>query len=110
MDAGGMGWFTDLGQRVDAGWQRAGRNEHAFPEIATQALGELPPPPSLGAVPVLRHAIADGLTAEQDAGTFGQPSLVLHRARDFYISALYWLDGTTSIHQHAFSGAFRVLE
>jgi hypothetical protein len=27
----------------------------------------------------------------------------------FYIDVYYWLDGTTEIHQHAFSGAFQVL-
>src|SRR5262249_38085080 len=41
---------------------------------------------------------------------FGQPPVTLYRARDFYISALYWLEGTTDIHEHGFSGAFRVLE
>jgi hypothetical protein len=25
------------------------------------------------------------------------------------IEALFWVDGTTSIHQHSFSGAFQVL-
>jgi hypothetical protein len=28
----------------------------------------------------------------------------------FYIQILFWLDGTTQIHQHEFSGAFHVLE
>ena len=27
----------------------------------------------------------------------------------FFVSTLMWLDGTTAIHQHSFSGAFRVL-
>lgn len=34
----------------------------------------------------------------------------MYRARDFYIDVLLWLDGTPSIHEHSFSGAFRVLD
>ena len=33
----------------------------------------------------------------------------LYHGGAFDISALFWLDGTTSIHQHAFCGAFHVL-
>ncbi len=42
-------------------------------------------------------------------GKFGEPPLSLYRAEHFDISVLTWLDGTTSIHQHAFCGAFQVL-
>jgi hypothetical protein len=35
--------------------------------------------------------------------------VTLFRSEHFYIAALYWLDGTTDIHQHGFAGAFRVL-
>ena len=42
-------------------------------------------------------------------GKFAEPPLSLYHGGDFDISALTWLDGTTSIHQHAFCGAFHVL-
>jgi hypothetical protein len=42
-------------------------------------------------------------------GRFAEPPVSLYRGSDFDISALTWLDGTTSIHQHAFCGAFHVL-
>jgi hypothetical protein len=41
---------------------------------------------------------------------FGQPPLVLHHEDDFFIQALVWMEGTTAIHDHAFCGAFMVLE
>jgi hypothetical protein len=41
---------------------------------------------------------------------FGEPPITLYRGRRFYIEALFWLDGTPAIHQHAFSGAFQVLQ
>jgi hypothetical protein len=42
--------------------------------------------------------------------TFGQPPLVLHHEGDFFIQALTWMEGSTAIHDHAFCGAFMVLE
>ena len=33
----------------------------------------------------------------------------MYRGRGFYIDVLFWLDGTTNIHQHGFWGAFQVL-
>ncbi|AVP96096.1 hypothetical protein C7S18_02305 [Ahniella affigens] len=40
---------------------------------------------------------------------FAEPPLSLYHGKHFDISALTWLDGTTSIHQHSFCGAFHVL-
>ena len=36
--------------------------------------------------------------------------LVVYRGDGFYIELLIWVDGSTSIHQHGFSGVFRVIE
>ena len=46
--------------------------------------------------------------ADLDA-KFAEPPVSLYRSGDFDISALIWLDGTTSIHQHSFCGAFHVM-
>lgn len=42
--------------------------------------------------------------------SFGQPSITLFRTERFRIEALFWLTGTTAIHQHGFAGAFMVLD
>ncbi len=53
---------------------------------------------------------ADALCKQADLeGKFAEPPVSLYHGGDFDISALTWLDGTTSIHQHAFCGAFHVL-
>ncbi len=53
---------------------------------------------------------ADTLCKQADLdGKFAEPPVSLYNGGDFDISALTWLDGTTSIHQHAFCGAFHVL-
>lgn len=40
---------------------------------------------------------------------FSNLPLVVYRDRDFFIELLVWCGATTEIHQHSFTGAFRVL-
>ncbi len=42
-------------------------------------------------------------------GRFGDPPITLYNSPRFHIDIYFWLDGTTSIHQHAFCGAFQVI-
>lgn len=104
-------YAVSLGQAVERAW--AGHRFHfgAFPEVATRCLTEVEVPAALDATTVLRSVAASRhLVAQEDRQSkFGRPPITLWRGRDFFVSALFWLDGTTSIHQHGFSGAFRVL-
>ena len=102
-------YFTELGKTVYARWKAVDFSLEAFPSIAAKALGEKPP---------ARHAdlgklIVDFLLNDdqpyQSSSGFGQPELILHDNPKFYIQALFWMDGTTDIHQHGFSGAFHVM-
>jgi hypothetical protein len=102
-------YFTELGKTVYARWKAVDFSLEAFPAIAAKALGEKPP---------VRHAdlgklIVDFLLNDeqpyQSSSGFGQPELILHDNPRFYIQALFWMDGTTDIHQHGFSGAFHVM-
>ncbi|MGI8469286.1 MAG: hypothetical protein ACR2N3_12620 [Pyrinomonadaceae bacterium] len=43
------------------------------------------------------------------AGRFDDPPITLYNSPRFHIDIYFWLDGTTSIHQHGFCGAFQVL-
>src|SRR5690606_15983271 len=45
----------------------------------------------------------------QTQSGFGQPEIIAYDHPRFYIQLLFWLDGTTDIHQHEFSGAFHVM-
>jgi hypothetical protein len=42
-------------------------------------------------------------------GQFGDPPLTLWRSSRIIVDVYTWMDGTTSIHEHAFRGAFAVL-
>ncbi len=41
--------------------------------------------------------------------SFGQPPVTVFHCERFYIDVLFWVDGTTILHQHAFCGAFHVM-
>jgi hypothetical protein len=109
-DAGGnmMKAFQDLGQMTEATWSRLGGHEEAFPEAATLALGESG---VLNQVDV--SSIVDWFAGndvpEQYANEFGQPPINVYVADKFYIHVLFWLDATTAVHAHGFTGAFGVL-
>jgi hypothetical protein len=104
--------FERLGNRILRLWRMDHFKTERFSAIALSALEE-----ELRAQPIDRSEIIDwalgaGRMAPQFdlAGTFGEPPITLYSAPEFVIEVLFWVDGTTSIHEHSFSGAFHVLE
>ena len=101
--------FDQLGKVVDAQWDKAGRTESSFAEIATTALTD-----SRVLTTIEPRDIAIWLTKGHDvpgqnASDFGQPPVNVYVGNGFYVQVLFWLDSTTAIHEHSFSGAFGVL-
>jgi hypothetical protein len=106
-----LAYFDRLGDRVDQAWSAAGRRADLLPDIATRSLSDLPVPDSLSPEVIL-SLLADGSHLPKQrasSDTFGQPPAVVYRRPDLEIQAITWMEGTTSTHQHAFDGAFRVL-
>lgn len=103
-------FFVDLGRRVRERWQAADFSLAAFPSLACKALEENPPATQVDLTALTRSFLRDDEQPHQTASGFGQPELVVFDDPRFYIQLLFWLDGTTQIHQHEFSGAFHVLE
>lgn len=103
-------YFSQLGHRVLQSWKETNFSLPAFPEIARSALQDHPPSDMVD----LNALVADFLLSDdqpnQSASGFGQPELIVFEHPRFYIQVLFWLDGTTDIHQHEFSGAFHVME
>jgi hypothetical protein len=102
-------FFVDLGRRVRAQWQAVDFSLAAFPGIAQTALEENPPATQVDLMALTRSFLREDEQPLQTASGFGQPELVVFDDPRFYIQILFWLDGTTQIHQHEFSGAFHVL-
>lgn len=102
-------FFTTLGRTVSTRWQAANFSPATFPEIARAALAAQPPSEYVDVPALLRDFLLDDAQAFQTTSGFGQPELIVHDEPRFYIQVLCWLEGTTDIHQHSFSGAFHVL-
>jgi hypothetical protein len=103
--------FEKLGALVESRWKAENYSEQVFPDIAAKALVESDLPARVDPWEIIRWVHASGsLPQQMDVdGRFGNPPITLFAGPRFYIDVYYWLDGTTSIHQHAFTGAFQVL-
>lgn len=103
-------YFAELGRVVLERWKAQNFSLEAFPAIATEAMEELPPSENVDRDELVREFLLNDEQPAQTQSGFGQPELVVYDNPRFYIQVLFWLDGTTQIHQHEFSGAFHVME
>ena len=106
-----MQLFQELGELIEGRWRDENYSEQVFPELAAQALTESNLPAQVDPWEIIRWVQgAATLPDQKDAeGRFGDPPITLYAGPRFYVDVYFWLDGTTSIHQHAFTGAFQVL-
>jgi hypothetical protein len=102
--------FTQLGRSVLAEWKGQNFSPSAFPEIACGALEARPPAEHVELSALIREFLVEDEQPFQTQSGFGEPELVVYDDPRFYIQLLFWLEGTTDIHQHKFSGAFHVLQ
>jgi hypothetical protein len=107
-----LDFFRDLGLTILDRWGRADFDAPAFPDIAAGALVDRPPSAHVDPMDVIRWVHETPLLVPQTdlPARFGQPPVDVFHCERFYIHVLFWLDGTTAIHQHGFSGAFHVMQ
>jgi hypothetical protein len=103
--------FQEFGKFIEGLWREANYDEHAFPSIAAQALIEAQLTDRVDPWEIIRwvHRTTDLPQQADIEARFGNPPVTLYMGSRFYVDVYYWLDGTTEIHQHSFSGAFQVL-
>lgn len=104
-------YFEQLGTHVDQRWTATGRLNDDLPDIGADALRDMPVPDSLTPESILGLLAIGGGLPKQRSGSdqFGQPPMIVYRSEGLEIQAITWMEGTTSIHQHGFDGAFRVM-
>ncbi len=102
-------FFKKLGRTVLERWKRVNFSLEKFPGIARAALDERPPAKHVDLATFVREFLLKDEQPSQTQSGFGQPELVAYEHHRFYIQILFWLEGTTDIHQHEFSGAFHVM-
>ena len=106
-----MQQFQELGELIEKRWRCQNYSEQQFPQIAADALAEADLLTRVDPWDIVRW-VQEAITLpdQKDVeGRFGDPPITLFSGARFYIDVYFWLDGTTTIHQHAFTGAFQVL-
>lgn len=106
----GMEYFAELGERIEARWRAKEYADAALPPIAEEELLRRPPHEFVSPWELAQIGRNPQRMPQQGDAGFGQPPLAVWGSGSMYIEVLYWLQATTAIHQHSFSGAFAVLE
>ncbi len=73
-------------------------------------MDENPPSENVDLEEMIHEFLSNDQQPLQGHSGFGQPELVAYTDPRFYIQILFWMEGTTDIHQHEFSGAFHVMQ
>jgi len=102
-------FFQDLGNAVLTRWKHENFSLEKFPGIAEEELRKCPPAERVDLQKFLRGFLLDDAQPSQTESGFGEPEIIVYENARFYIQLLFWMDGTTAIHQHEFSGAFHVM-
>lgn len=100
--------FDALGRLVEARWRARG---FAVSELSSVALAALrDSPPDIDPSDIVRWVSHEAEMPWQDVGgAFADFQVQVYSHHRFYIEALFWVNGATTIHQHSFTGAFHVL-
>jgi hypothetical protein len=102
--------FEQLGTDVDAEWRRADYDQPAFPEIAARGLEKWRADQQVTPDDLVSWVVSEeNLPPQQLDSRFGDPPVIVYRNDLFFIEALFWMDGSTAVHEHSFAGAFQVL-
>jgi hypothetical protein len=103
-------YFEKLGRTVLERWREQNFSLAVFPELTRIAIEEVPPSKNIDIDELIHEFLSNDDQPFQSESSFGQPELIAFNDTRFYIQILFWLEGTTEIHQHEFSGAFHVMQ
>jgi hypothetical protein len=102
MDADYTSEFANIGAKIDRRWRQEAFHADAFPSIAVEAAASM-------AEVDIESLLVQRYNRLDLSYRFSDFDLRIFENDRFRIEILYWLGGSTSIHQHAFSGAFKLL-
>jgi hypothetical protein len=104
-----MEFFDQLGTAIERRWRGVNYLEEEFPAIAAEELLAADATGKLDSWEIIKNLHAAASLLEQQTETFSDLAITFYRGSRFAIEVYFWMDSTTSIHQHSFSGAFQVL-
>lgn len=102
--------IVDLGEEIERRWSARNYELQSFPKLCADEMQTARLSRKVTGDDIADWAITSQLPLQCDPkAKFGQPPLTIFRTRRFHVDVLFWVDGTTAIHDHGFSGAFQVL-
>lgn len=106
-----MNIFAEIGSEIERVWHLQNYEEQVFSELAITALKQANLPQQINLASIYDWVFGENVMGYQpNLGGFGwEPKLTMFYNPRFSIELLFWLDATTTIHQHQFEGAFQVL-
>ncbi|MFT3837320.1 MAG: hypothetical protein QM723_10035 [Myxococcaceae bacterium] len=107
-----MEHFARLGRDVQQRWRKAGFRRAAFARLAAEALTAAELHRKVDVRALLAWYAHEGHRVEQldPHSLFGEPSITVWRNERFVVDVYFWLRPEIAIHDHAFCGAFTVLQ
>ena len=107
-----MELFQNVGRELEELWRAKDYDEAIFPAMAAEALKNADLPSKVTPWEVVEWTLQQNeLPRQKDVhARFGEPPITLFVAPHFHIDVYFWFEGTTTVHQHGFCGAFQVLE
>ena len=103
--------FAKLGREIEDLWRAVDYDETALPGIASEALRRFDIPSKASVWDVVEWALGEyELPRQRDLkASFADPPVTIYSGLRFHVDVYFWFEATTSIHQHAFCGAFQVM-
>jgi hypothetical protein len=101
--------FAELGARLEEAHRAAHHDEDAFAELSREAVAAAAMHERFDLAALVEEVLRHARTLDEAPNPFGQPPITVYRGRAFYIEILFWLEATTAIHQHGFTGTFQVI-
>lgn len=103
---------SGLAKKIRFAWEKRGFTEECFTSVAHEALASFHDTDEVNAT-----SIAEWLASSSQAHPpqfsksleFGNPPVTLYIDDQFLIDAYFWMTAYTSIHNHKFTGAFKLI-
>lgn len=100
---------NQLGKKIRQAYRARHCNEKDLPIIASEFLSKEAFEFEFD-ISRIADFILETTITQQPGLAFSDLPIVLYKCDEFYIEMLIWTNSTTTIHQHAFSGALRVMK
>jgi hypothetical protein len=101
--------ILELGSVIDREWRKKNYDDLLFPQLAAAALSRSDEWYSTSLDQIVEWFTSATDLPPQHLDGFGQPNVRVFANHKFRVELLFWFESTTSIHEHAFSGAFGVV-